>query len=300
MGKIVDIITLGRPMPFPPHVIAGLSGVVMSYAYYKPTISDPTSFLVMAIFASCLMGFANAASNIFNQITDLEIDRINKPNRPLPSGRVSVSGAAAISSVIYLAVILLSFTVNQNFAGAIGAFVIITVLYSVPPFLLKKRLWISNASIAMARGVTLPIAGWCIVPGSSPLDPPIIAVSAFLFFFLLGASGTKDFSDIEGDKAHGMRTLPAEYGIDKAANIISYFFVVPLVLVPVFVAGGWLPTGCLIALVLLFWGAHIAKRLHDLAVNPKLGFENTGVWVHMYFLLVAAQVFLAAGFLIPV
>ncbi|MCK4717162.1 MAG: UbiA family prenyltransferase [Thermoplasmata archaeon] len=298
MSKLGDIVTLGRPMPFPPHVIAGLCGVVMAYATYQPAVGDPNHFLFLAIFGSVLMGFANTASNIFNQITDLDIDRINKPDRPLPSGRISIGQAAALSTGTYLAVILLSFLVNQNFAAVMSVFVIVTVLYSVPPFLLKKRLWLSNGSIAIARGVCLPMAGWSIVPGASPLDPEILAVSIFLFFFLLGASGTKDFSDIEGDKEHGMRTLPVHYGVEKAADIISYFFIAPFVLVPMFVAGGWLPVGTLLVLVLLFWGAHVAHKLHALSIRPEIGFENTGVWVHMYFLLVAAQVFIAAGFLL--
>ncbi|MDG6219947.1 MAG: UbiA family prenyltransferase [Candidatus Thermoplasmatota archaeon] len=297
MKKIVDIITLGRPMPFPPHVIAGLCGVVMAYSTFLPEIANKNEFLFNAIFGSVIMAFANAASNIFNQITDIEIDRINKPDRPLPSGRVSVSEAAFLSTLIYISVIAFASFINQNFLAAISMFIIVTVLYSVPPFLFKKRFWLSNASIAVARGVLLPLAGWCIVPGTSLFDPQIIAVSAFLFFFLLGASGTKDFSDIEGDRQHGMRTLPVEYGIEKAASIISYFFIVPFVLVPLFVAGGWLPVGTLIVLVLMFWGAHVAYKLHSLSMNPETGFENTGVWVHMYFLLVAAQVFMAAGFL---
>ena len=298
MKKLEDIVTLGRPMPFPPHVIAGLSGAVMSFATHRPDLQDPGSFLLMAIFGSVLMGYANAASNIFNQITDIDIDRINKPGRPLPSGRISVRQAAVLSTSIYLIVILLSFLVNENFAGVLSAFIIVTIFYSVPPFLLKKRLWINNASIALARGMLLPMAGWCLVPGSTPLDKEILAIGAFLFFFLLGASGTKDFGDVEGDRKFGMRTLPVHYGEKRAAEITSYFFIAPFVLIPLFVVVGWLPKGAIIVLLLIFWGGYISMKLQRLSVHPEMGFENTGIWVHMYFLLVVAQVFLVAGFLI--
>ena len=50
--------------------------------------------------------------------------------------------------------------------------------------------------------------------------------------FLLGAASTKDFADIEGDRAGGCRTLPIVYGVKKAAWIISPFFVLPWLLLP--------------------------------------------------------------------
>ena len=56
--------------------------------------------------------------------------------------------------------------------------------------------------------------------------------------FLLGATTSKDFSDMEGDAAHGCRTLPIPLGVTRAARFIAPFFVLPWLLIPL---GAFLP-----------------------------------------------------------
>ena len=58
-------------------------------------------------------------------------------------------------------------------------------------------------------------------------------IGAIFMFFLLGAASTKDFSDIEGDRAGGCRTLPIVFGVRRAAWMIAPFFVFPWLLMPV-------------------------------------------------------------------
>ncbi len=294
--KLRAFIELGRPMPFPPHVIISLSGTVMAFSIHAPHIDDVGGFMLKAIFAGFLVGYANTASNIYNQVTDLEIDRVNKPHRPIPSGRVSPGEALFVSAFLYVAVIILSFLINTNFALIISLFIFITIMYSTPPILLKKRLWLSNMAIALARGALLPVTGWVVVPGATPLDTPILAVSAFFFFFLLGASGTKDFTDIEGDMKYGMRTLPVYYGPEKAARMISYFFVVPYITIPIAVALNVLPPTTLVVTLLVIWGVYVGQKLQRFSFHPEEGFENSGVWVHMYMMMIVAELALALSF----
>ena len=78
--------------------------------------------------------------------------------------------------------------------------------------LLRAALWTkrhgiwANITIAIPRGVLLKVAGWSTVKTILGLEPWYIG--AIFGLFLLGAASTKDFADIEGDRAGGCRTLP--------------------------------------------------------------------------------------------
>jgi len=113
--------------------------------------------------------------------------------------------------------------------AAIGTFV-----YSVPPARTKRLgIW-ANLTIAIPRGVLLKVAGWSAVKTVAGFEPWYIG--AIFGLFLLGASTTKDFADMEGDARGGCRTLPIIYGVRRAAWMISPSFVVPFLMIAV---GAW-------------------------------------------------------------
>ena len=111
---------------------------------------------------------AQRGINALNQIYDLEIDRINKPKRPLPSGRLTIArGLDRSRCVTYAVALVLAWLVAPG--GRHECFWIvlvataITVLYSVPPFRTKRLgIW-ANVTIAIPRGVLLKVAGWSAV-----------------------------------------------------------------------------------------------------------------------------------------
>ncbi|MEO8349575.1 MAG: hypothetical protein ABI610_11735 [Acidobacteriota bacterium] len=134
------------------------------------------------------------------------------------------------------------------------------------------------------------------------------AIGSVFALFLLGATSTKDFSDMEGDRAHRVITLPIRFGVERAAKMMAPFFVVPWLLVPVLAwlpdpdrPGGPLLTGnrtllTLAGLGLATWGAYTARLLLR---NPQelASTENHPAWTHMYLLLMAAQVAFALAYL---
>ncbi len=222
----------------------------------------------------------NGASNALNQIYDLEIDRINKPKRPLPDGRLSMRDAWRFTWGAYAVALLLAWLVapggrHECFWIVLIA-AIITFLYSVPPARTKRLgIW-ANVTIAIPRGVLLKVAGWSAVKTVVALEPWFIG--AIFGLFLLGASTTKDFADMEGDARGGCRTLPIIYGVRRAAWMISPSFVVPFLMIAV---GAW--TGILtgnfvllqlLAFVMTAYGLYVCylmlRRPEDLAVE-----ENT-------------------------
>ena len=89
-------------------------------------------------------------------------------------------------------------------------------------------------TIAIPRGTLLKVAGWSAVKAVDGAEPWYIG--AIFGLFLLGASTTKDFADMEGDRHNGCRTLSVIYGVKRAAWLISPSFVIPFLMIPV---GAW-------------------------------------------------------------
>ncbi|HEY2932850.1 MAG TPA: UbiA family prenyltransferase [Acidobacteriota bacterium] len=241
----------------------------------------------------------NAASNALNQIFDVEVDRINKPDRMLPSGRLSISEAWKACAAAFLLALALAALINwQCFFMALAA-VLLTFIYSAPPVRTKGRGFWANVTIAIPRGTLLFVAGWSCVKTITHAEPWWIG-SVFGFYFL-GATTTKDFSDVEGDRAHGCYTLPVLFGARKAAYMMSPFLVFPFLLITI---GAYLnilhgnrALLMLLGLCLSVWGTYIAylivRRPDELS-----GKENHISWKHMYLLTVFAQVGLAVSYLV--
>ena len=244
----------------------------------------------------------NGASNALNQIYDLEIDRINKPKRPLPSGRISIGGAWVFTVIMYVVALALAWLVAPGGRHECFWIVVvataITFLYSVPPFRTKRLgIW-ANVTIAIPRGVLLKVAGWSSVKTIIGVEPWFIG--AIFGLFLLGASTTKDFADMEGDARGGCRTLPIIYGVRRAAWMISPSFVIPFLMISAGTFAGIL-TGNFILLqalsiVMTCYGVYVCylmlRRPEDLAVE-----ENHVSWAHMYRMMFVAQVGFALAYL---
>jgi 4-hydroxybenzoate polyprenyltransferase len=177
--------------------------------------------------------------------------------------------------------------------------VVCTLIYSMPP-LRTKRLGIwANVTIAIPRGVLLKVAGWSSVKTIAGIEPWYIG--AIFGLFLLGATTTKDFADMEGDARGGCRTLPIIYGVRRAAWMISPSFVVPFLMIAVgawtgVLTGNFILLQCL-ALVMTAYGLYVCylmlRRPEDLAVE-----ENHVSWAHMYRMMFVAQVGFAAAYLL--
>jgi 4-hydroxybenzoate polyprenyltransferase len=244
----------------------------------------------------------NAGSNALNQIYDLEIDRINKPKRPLPSGRLSIREAWTFTLLAYAAALVLAWFVapdgRRECFWIVVIAAVITFLYSVPPFRTKRLgIW-ANVTIAVPRGVLLKVAGWSSVKTIVGAEPWYIG--AIFGLFLLGASTTKDFADMEGDARGGCRTLPIIYGVRRAAWMISPSFIVPFLMISVGTFSGVLTGNFallqLLAIVMTAYGGYVCylmlRRPEELAIE-----ENHVSWAHMYRMMFVAQVGFAVAYL---
>jgi 4-hydroxybenzoate polyprenyltransferase len=321
-------LRLVRPFTLVPPLLGIVSGAVCAFgSAHNP---DPARRVTWAVVLTVAVGslcasMMNAASNIVNQIADLEIDQENKPDRPLVTGEVSIANAWVLAVVGYVCAIVPTWivvpypyrTLSERLSAPLhlhAAFFIYligalaTFVYSFPALGRTKRHWLAaNLTIAITRGGLLKVAGWAFVAAVTVWEA--WAIGGIFALFLLGATSTKDFSDMEGDRAHGCVTLPIRFGVARAAKIIAPFFVVPWLLIPIFAclpdpdhATARLLTGnrpflVFLGLALAGWGVHAARLLlrhpEDLART-----ENHPAWTHMYLLMMAAQVGFALGYML--
>lgn len=281
-----DYLELTRPFT----LIAPAVGVIAGSSIASGAIPDSRTYIA-ALSAS----FLNAASNVNNQYFDADIDRLNKPFRPIPSARVSARSALYFGLALYAAALFLSRLVALRFFGIVVLASAITFFYSAPPLRFKKHPFFSNAAIAFVRGMLLIVAGWSI--SRTVFSPEPWFIGLIFALYLLGAAATKDFSDMPGDARGGIRTLPLVYGPEKAAQIISPFFYLPFLLIPLGVAAGIIRPAALPLTALSLWGFYAARLITR---NPKqLALEKNHVsWKHMYLILITGQLGFAAAYLI--
>jgi len=325
--RMKDWTDLTRPFTLLPPLLGILSGSACAWgSAHNPHGAFSWNILWTISVGSFCASLMNAASNIINQIYDLEIDRLNKPGRPLCTGRVGVRRAWWIAAVMYVFSIVPVWWIvpppyDATWAGrtfapwhAHGCFWIYlgglacTFVYSAPSLGRTKRygIW-ANVTIAVARGALLKLAGWAMLAPVLLWEPWYLG--GVFFFFLLGASSTKDFSDMKGDRAGGCRTLPLVYGPKKAAWMISPSFVLPWLMLPLGIllpdgAGGRLLTGnpaLLVALGvgLVLWGIY---TLRTILRNPEdlARVENHPSWTEMYAMMMAAQIGLGIAYMLQV
>jgi len=296
------LLEFSRPFTLVAPALGFASGAATA-AGAAPRESWSWDLLLYPIIGLTMAAVLNAASNALNQIYDLDIDRVNKPKRPLPSGRLSLNTAWTFTLIAYAIALLLAWFVQpgdrHECFWIVVAATIITIVYSAPPFRTKRLgIW-ANVTIAIPRGVLLKVAGWSAVKTIMGAEPWFIG--AIFGLFLLGASTTKDFADMEGDARGGCRTLPIIYGVQRAAWMISPSFVVPFIMIAI---GTYLRilTGTptllyALSVVMTIYGAYVCylmlRRPQDLAVE-----ENHVSWAHMYRMMFVAQVGFAVSYLL--
>ncbi|HWK11498.1 MAG TPA: UbiA family prenyltransferase [Vicinamibacterales bacterium] len=177
-------IELSRPFTLVAPALGFASGAATAYGA-APRETWQLHLLLYPVIGLTMAAVLNAASNALNQIYDLEIDRVNKPKRPLPSGRLSIHDAWIFTWVMYaIALVLAWFVAPAAYGSAdlrlrdhqcfwiVVVATIITFLYSVPPFRTKRLgIW-ANVTIAIPRGVLLKVAGWSAIKTPRATIPP--------------------------------------------------------------------------------------------------------------------------------
>lgn len=203
-------------------IIASMGVLTSSFFVYLGGDPVVNTKIIMAVIATFLI---TGGGNIINDYFDIEIDKINKPKRPIPSGRVSRSDAFMFSMAIFLMGIGLSKGIN-NYCLIIGGLnTMLLVLYGA----YSKRIgFLSNitvgylvASIFLFGVLSTLTDGLESIPEDEAKIVAIVAGCAFLI--TVSREIIKDIEDIEGDRYKYSSTVPIKIGEKKAKKIAILF-----------------------------------------------------------------------------
>ena len=199
MNIIKGYLLLTRPLN---SVIAVIS--IFMGGFVTGTVRPVVNLILAAVSGTLISAGANSVNDVF----DLEIDRINKPQRPLPAGMVSPNKAYVFSIILLLTGPVIGFFINVPcFLIASGSSILV-YLYS---FRLKRTVLWGNLTVALIVGLAFVYGGVAVGRVGRALTVGIIAL-----LFTLGREIIKDVEDMKGDRSQGVVTLPIRYGINAA------------------------------------------------------------------------------------
>jgi geranylgeranylglycerol-phosphate geranylgeranyltransferase len=232
--KILALIMITRPLNV---AIAGLSILVAAI------LVEPFKF-TLPIFCATLSGMLIAAgANVINDLYDIDIDRINRPQRILPSGRLTVKAAQILTIFLFVCGFFFSIFINKSAAMIALVTALLLIVYSRD---LKRRPLSGNLAVSVATALAFIYGA---LAGDAGLARSSVFVNSnswveswragifpalFSFFFHFGREVIKDIEDRAGDRAARARTLPLAYGLRAAqiAATIAFALLLVLTVVP--------------------------------------------------------------------
>lgn len=209
----------------PGNALMGAISIIL-VAIIDKTFTIPVILAMIAVF------FETAAGNVINDYFDYKIDLINKPERPLPSGRISLKNGRNYAYLLFLAGTICGFLISFLTANWVpfGIVLLADVILYLYAYKLKSTPLIGNLAVGFMTGFGFVFGGFSIN------NPDIIMTSIFLGFFAFVMTTAreivKDIEDMEGDEADGARTLPLMIGERIPAFISAILIVIDSALCP--------------------------------------------------------------------
>jgi homogentisate phytyltransferase/homogentisate geranylgeranyltransferase len=158
-----------------------------------------------------------------NQITDVAIDRVNKPHLPLAAGELTREGAWRIVFVAALLPLVLGLTQGALETGAVVAALAVGAAYSLPPVRLKRFPIAAALCIAGVRSTVVNLGMYghfsLAFGGSLDIAPSVWALTAFVLPFSFAIAVLKDVPDMEGDRRYRIATFTVRLGPRRAARL---------------------------------------------------------------------------------
>ncbi len=219
-----------------PHTIIGTSlSVLALYCISLATTGNAVTAInleqMLAVWLACLCG------NIYivglNQICDVEIDKINKPNLPLASGAFTPKqGKLIVTFTGILALLIAGFSGIWLFTTVVVSLIIGTA-YSLPPIRLKQFPFWAAFCILTVRGIIVNIGLFLHygdkLDGTEALNPYIWTLTGFILLFTVAIAIFKDVPDLEGDQQYNINTFtlvigkPAVFNLSRWVITVCYF-----------------------------------------------------------------------------
>jgi geranylgeranylglycerol-phosphate geranylgeranyltransferase len=207
LTRLYSFLLLSRPV----NVIIAAASIVIAIVICG---SLDFSLAVVAAVLSCAL--ITAAANAINDYFDIEIDRINKPNRPLPSGMLEPRAALIFSASCFAGGLLLSVLIN--FIALLIAVCTSILLYYYSARL-KRTVLFGNIVVSLATALAFVYGGVAVGHPYHAIVP-----ACFAFMMHLGREIIKDMEDMEGDKTQQAFTFPVKFGLEPSRWSVTIIF----------------------------------------------------------------------------
>ncbi len=276
------VLELLKPITWFPPMWAFGCGVVSSGA---PILSNWWIVVVGVLLAGPLVC---AMSQAVNDWYDRDVDAINEPNRPIPSGRIPGRWG------LYIA--FLWTALSLAVASTLGQWVLISAIvgiflawaYSAPPLRLKNNGWWGNAACGFSyEGLAWVTGAAAMLGGASPPWQSL----ALAFLYSVGAHGImtlNDFKSIKGDREMGVNSLPVLLGAQGAANAACLIMAAPQIVVIGLLLSWGQPLQAMIVLAFLIVQLAMMARFLKSPVERALWYSGFGVPLYVFGMLASA------------
>ncbi|MEM7725892.1 MAG: chlorophyll synthase ChlG [Cyanobacteria bacterium P01_A01_bin.45] len=212
-------LQLMKPITWIPLIWGVVCGAASSGGYTWTLENVLKSAACMLLAGPILAGYTQT----LNEYYDREIDAVNEPYRPIPSGAIPLPQVITQIIVLLVAGIALAFALDQ-WAGnefptiltiaIMGVF--IAYIYSAPPLKLKQNGWLGGYALG-ASYIAFP---WCTGHALfGELNWRVVVITVIYSIAGLGIAIVNDFKSVEGDKQFGLKSLPVMFGVNTAAWI---------------------------------------------------------------------------------
>ena len=233
----------------------------MLWAFLVATNGQPNIFYLCLFLIGVVL--TRSAGCVINDFFDKEIDAINEPNRPIPSGAISIKQVKIQIWVLLILGLIVAYLLDlyarhqfpSVFLLALGGS-FVSYIYSAPPLKLKQNGWLGNYALG-ASYIALPWWAGQALFGKLTFITAILTLAYSLSG--LGIAVINDFKSVEGDSKLGLNSLPVIFGIKNASRISA-------ALIDVFQLA--------MVIVLISIGQHLASVILVLLVIPQITFQD--------------------------
>ncbi len=264
-------------------VNAVLAGAAAAFAFWITGGTDITAAALLFLSVTAICG----GGNTINDCLDVEIDRINRPERPIPRGEVTMRGGSIFTVVLFAAGFLCSLPLMPWCPLLAVVNILLLILYSTS---FKWMPLFGNICVSYLTGSAFLFGGMAVGPASFLLTAPLFLVT---FFGTLSYEMVKDAENLFGDEKDGAYTYPMLVGV-KTAGITAFVCMAgaaATAFIPVLYWG--LPYVFFIAAVDVFLLSSVAKLLRyrtsaDVAAAKISGTMKIGMFAAVAVFFVSA------------
>ena len=219
------VTELFKPITWFPPMWAFACGVVAS------GVSMDGRWLLAIVGVALAGPLVCATSQAVNDWYDRHVDAINEPQRPIPSGRMPGRWGLYLA-IVWTAISLAVATVLGPWGfGAAAVGLLLAWAYSAPPVRLKENGWWGNAACGISYEGIAWVTGAAVMAGGAMPGGESLALAALYSAGTHGIMTLNDFKAVAGDRQMGVRSLPVQLGVDRAARVACWFMAVPQMIV---------------------------------------------------------------------